>query len=62
MLPWAIVVTKMSFTPSKSWTIYAIIFGGALVFDFVDVSLTVLIWAFRLSKGKVKVGVLKRQV
>jgi hypothetical protein len=32
------------------------------VFDFVDVSLTVLIWAFRLSKGKVKVGVLKRQV
>ncbi|QKX61778.1 uncharacterized protein TRUGW13939_08934 [Talaromyces rugulosus] len=62
MLPWAIVVTKMSFTPSKSWTIYAIIFGGALVFDFVDVSLTLLIWGFRLSKGKVKVGVLKRQV
>lgn len=60
MLPWAIVVTKVSFSESTAWTYYAIIFGGALVFDFIDVSITLLIWAFRLSKGKVKVGVIMR--
>jgi len=41
-------------------TYYAIIFGGALVFDFFDVGVTVLIWAFRLMKGKVKVEIVTR--
>ncbi|KAH8699126.1 hypothetical protein BGW36DRAFT_426802 [Talaromyces proteolyticus] len=58
MLPWAIVVTKISFPQATVWTYYAIIFGGALVFDFVDVSITLLIWAFRLSRGKVKVDII----
>ena len=59
MLPWAIVVTKVSFLESTAWTYYAVIFGGALIFDFIDVSITLLIWAFRLSRGKVKVGVVR---
>ncbi|KAJ5377285.1 uncharacterized protein N7496_004694 [Penicillium cataractarum] len=41
MLPWAI-------------SYYAIIFGGAMVFDFFDVSLTILLWVYRLSKGRVR--------
>ena len=60
ILPWAIVVTKMSIPKSTAWTYYAIIFGGALVFDFFDVGITVLIWAFRLTRGKVKVGAVQR--
>jgi hypothetical protein len=58
MLPWAVVVTKVSFPETIAWTYYAIIFGGALVFDFIDVSITLLIWAFGLSKGKIKVNVI----
>jgi hypothetical protein len=54
MLPWAIVATKISFPDSLSWRYYAIIFGGANVFDFLDVSVTLLIWLYRLVEGKVK--------
>ncbi|KAB8247385.1 hypothetical protein BDV35DRAFT_404458 [Aspergillus flavus] len=51
MLPWAIFATVMSVSKSAAWTYYAIIFGGALVFDFMDVSVTLAIWALRLSRG-----------
>jgi hypothetical protein len=54
MLPWAIVVTKTSFTPSLSWKYYTVIFGGANVFDFLAVSITLLVWLSRLGKGKIK--------
>ncbi|OQD93116.1 hypothetical protein PENSOL_c035G05025 [Penicillium solitum] len=53
MLPWAIVATVISLPKSLAWTYYAIIFGGALVFDFVDVGLTAALWAYRLTRGKV---------
>lgn len=52
MLPWAIVVTVLSFSSSLAWTYYAFIFGGALVFDLLDVGVTLLIWIHRLSRGK----------
>jgi hypothetical protein len=55
MLPWAILVTTTTFPQSSSWTYYAIIFGGANVFDFFDVSLAVTVWIWRLTKGKIKV-------
>ncbi|KAI9675939.1 MAG: hypothetical protein M1829_003177 [Trizodia sp. TS-e1964] len=55
ILPWAIVMTKVQFAEDTAWTYYAIIFGGALVFDFFDVLLTVVIWAWRLRRGKVRV-------
>jgi hypothetical protein len=32
-------------------------FSGKRWSDFVDVSVTVLLWAYRLSRGKVRVGV-----
>ena len=56
MLPWAIVVTVLSLPNSQAWTYYAIIFGGALVFDFLDVGVTLLVWIYRLSRGKVRAG------
>lgn len=54
MLPWAIVVTKVDLPQAHAWTFYSVIFGGALVFDFFNVGLVVLLWAWRLSKGKVR--------
>jgi hypothetical protein len=56
MLPWAIVVTVLSLPNSLAWTYHAIIFRGALVFDFLDVGVTLLIWIYRLSRGKVRAG------
>jgi hypothetical protein len=40
MLPWAIVVTKISIAKSTEWTYYAIIFGEALIFDCLDVGIS----------------------
>ncbi|MCJ1433294.1 hypothetical protein MMC27_002653 [Xylographa pallens] len=60
MLPWAIVVTKISFPESTAWTYYAIIFGGALVFDFFATTLTLWGWAWRLMTGKLKTDVVQR--
>jgi hypothetical protein len=56
MLPWAIVVTTVSIPTSSAWTYYAIIFGGSLVFSFLDVGLVITIWAYRLMRGKVNMG------
>ena len=53
ILPWAIVVTKVKMSQEHAWTYYSIIFGGALVFDFFDVGIVVLFWAWRLMRGKI---------
>jgi putative Ca2+/H+ antiporter (TMEM165/GDT1 family) len=53
MLPWAIAVTRVGMTPENAWSYDSIIFGGALVFDFFNVSLVVGIWAWMLTKGKI---------
>jgi len=55
MLPWAIVVTKIHMTADNAWTYDSIIFGGALVFDFFNVSLVVGIWAWMLARGRISV-------
>jgi hypothetical protein len=40
-------------TPENAWSYDSIIFGGALVFDFFNVSLVVAIWAWYLIRGKI---------
>ncbi|MCJ1259531.1 hypothetical protein MMC24_007369 [Lignoscripta atroalba] len=55
VLPWAIVVTKVTLSEEDAWIYYSIIFGGALVFDFFDIALVLLFWARRLTKGKMRV-------
>jgi hypothetical protein len=43
-------------TPKNAWSYHSIIFGGALVFDFFNVSLVVGIWAWYLMKGKISLA------
>ena len=52
MLPWAIVVTESQLSEERAWTFYAVIFGGALVFSFLNVVITLGVWAWRLMRGK----------
>jgi hypothetical protein len=56
MLPWAIAVTRIGMTPENAWSYDSIIFGGALVFDFFNVSLVVAIWAWYLMRGKISLA------
>ena len=36
-MPWAVAVAVAQFSWARGWTVYAMIVGGALVFDFVAV-------------------------
>lgn len=56
MLPWAIAVTRIGMTPDNAWRYDSIIFGGALVFDFFNVALVVGLWAWMLSRGRVRLA------
>jgi hypothetical protein len=52
VLPWAIAVTKIGITPDNAWKYHSIVFGGSLVFSFVDILIVDLIWAWTLMKGR----------
>jgi len=54
MLPWAIVVTEVKWSQAEAWKFYAIIFGGSLVFSFLNVALVLVLWVWRLMNGKMR--------
>ena len=56
MLPWAIAVTKLDMTAENAWTYHSIVFGGSLVFSFFAVLVVLVIWAWALSRGKVRLN------
>ncbi|KAM0705518.1 hypothetical protein Q7P35_006877 [Cladosporium inversicolor] len=54
VLPWAIALTQITIRPENAWTYHSVLFGGSLVFSFVDVLLVELIWAWTLLKEKMR--------
>ena len=56
------MVTKVKMSAEEAWKYDAIIFGGALVFDFFDVSAVCAFWAWRLMKGKIAVRAVERTI
>lgn len=54
VLPWAIVCQVISLGAKNAWTYHSVVFGGSLVFSFVDILLFVSIWAWRLDKGTLR--------
>jgi hypothetical protein len=52
VLPWAIAVTRIGITLDDAWTYHSIVFGGSLVFSFLDIVVVDLIWAWTLVKGR----------
>ncbi|EKG10472.1 hypothetical protein MPH_12330 [Macrophomina phaseolina MS6] len=62
VLPWAIVVSKVGITPNDAWTYHALVFGGSLVFSFVDILLFVCAWAWRLGRGRMRLPPAQRQI
>jgi len=62
MMPWAIVATVVHMAQAEAWKFYSIIFGGALVFDFFNVSIVLLIWVRQLTRGKVRLGSVQERI
>lgn len=54
VLPWAIVCQVKDLTDGHAWTYHSLVFGGSLVFSFIDVSVVNLIWSWTLVTGRAR--------
>ncbi|KAL7803565.1 hypothetical protein V8C44DRAFT_361913 [Trichoderma aethiopicum] len=58
VLPWAIVCQVAHLDEGNAWTYHSFIFGGSLVFSFVDVLVVVGVWMWTLRTGKARLEVI----
>lgn len=54
VLPWAIVCQVKDLDVNNAWTYHSLVFGGSLVFSFVDVLVVDALWAWTLMTGKAR--------
>lgn len=54
VLPWAIVCQTASLDASRAWTYHSFVFGGSLVFSFLDIVIFDAFWIWSLVKGRMK--------
>ncbi|KAL6867828.1 hypothetical protein J3F83DRAFT_738192 [Trichoderma novae-zelandiae] len=59
VLPWAIVCQVAHLDQGNAWTYHSFIFGGSLVFSFVDVLIVVGVWMWTLRTGKARLEVIQ---
>lgn len=56
VLPWAIVCQVVDLNPANAWTYHSLVFGGSLVFSFVEILFIDMLWAWRLLCGRLHTG------
>ncbi|KAJ8112778.1 hypothetical protein OPT61_g4930 [Boeremia exigua] len=56
VLPWAIVCQVVDLNAGDAWTYHSLVFGGSLVFSFFTIIAVDSVWALRLNRGKMRVG------
>lgn len=54
VLPWAIVCQVKDLNEDNAWSYHRLVFGGSLVFSFVDVLVVDGIWAWTLRTGRAR--------
>ena len=54
VLPWAITCQVKDLNEDNAWSYHRLVFGGSLVFSFVDVLIIDAIWAWTLRTGKAR--------
>jgi Na+-driven multidrug efflux pump len=54
VLPWAIVCQVGNLDEANAWTYHSFVFGGSLVFSFVDVVVVDALWVWTLMTGRAK--------
>lgn len=52
VLPWAVACQVTPLDADHAWTYHSLVFGGSLVFSFLDIVIVDGLWAWRLSRGK----------
>lgn len=52
VLPWAIVCQVVDLNPDNAWTYHSLVFGGSLVFSFVEDVIVETTWGWRFMKGE----------
>lgn len=57
VLPWAVVCQTVGLSEGDAWGYYRWVFGGSLVFSFVDVLVVDGLWIWVLVSGKAKLEV-----
>ncbi|KAI8631712.1 hypothetical protein F5Y19DRAFT_463388 [Xylariaceae sp. FL1651] len=60
VLPWAIVCQVKDLDEANAWTYHSLVFGGSLVFSFVDILIVDAIWAWTLVTGKARLEVFRK--
>ncbi|KAK7518532.1 hypothetical protein IWZ03DRAFT_309338 [Phyllosticta citriasiana] len=59
VLPWAIVCQTANLSADIAWTYHRLVFGGSLVFSFVDILIFDGLWVWTLLAGKMKLDVFR---
>ncbi|KAK8151091.1 hypothetical protein BC567DRAFT_171061 [Phyllosticta citribraziliensis] len=59
VLPWAVVCQAAHLDADVAWTYHRLVFGGSLVFSFVDVLVVDALWAWALLNGKMRLDVFR---
>ncbi|KAI1765398.1 hypothetical protein GGR53DRAFT_490315 [Hypoxylon sp. FL1150] len=54
VLPWAIVCQVIDLDVNNAWTYHSLVFGGSLVFSFLDIMIVDALWIWRLVTGKAR--------
>ena len=54
VLPWAIVCQVRELDESNAWTFHSFVFGGSLVFSFLDVVVVDALWVWTLVTGRAR--------
>ncbi|KAI0852145.1 hypothetical protein F5Y00DRAFT_208309 [Daldinia vernicosa] len=54
VLPWAIVCQVKDLDVSNAWTYHRLVFGGSLVFSFIDVLVVDAAWIWTLMTGRAR--------
>lgn len=52
VLPWAVACQVKQLGADHAWTYHSLVFGGSLVFSFLDIVVVDGLWAWRLSRGR----------
>jgi hypothetical protein len=54
VLPWAVVCQVKDLDATNAWTYHGLVFGGSLVFSFLDVLAVVAMWVWTLMTGRAR--------
>ncbi|KAK2043075.1 hypothetical protein LZ31DRAFT_585461 [Colletotrichum somersetense] len=54
VLPWAVACQVANLSADKAWTYHSLVFGGSLVFSFIDICVVDGLWVWTLMTGRME--------